>query len=173
MLKRFCNCINPSRPVGGLFVNWNDVDNTCPLFSLVGQEHNAKVVDVYDGDSIKIVIKLSGSFQKFNCRLADIDTPELRSKNMNEKLYAHYVKKKVENDLLNKIIKVKCGKFDKYGRLLIWIFLEGLPDHHTAIYNQYIIKNKWGIQYDGKTKKLWSVHLENNPQLMRRHGVIP
>ena len=92
----------PTRPVGGIFVNWNDVDNTCPLFSLVGQEHNAKVVDVYDGDSIKIVIKLSGTFQKFNCRLADIDTPELRSKNMNEKLYAHYVKKKVENDLLNK-----------------------------------------------------------------------
>ena len=48
----------PTRPVGGIFVNWNDVDNTCPLFSLVGQEHNAKVVDVYDGDSIKIVIKL-------------------------------------------------------------------------------------------------------------------
>jgi hypothetical protein len=92
---------------------------------------------------------------------------------MNEKLYAHYVKKKVENDLLNKIIKVKCGKFDKYGRLLIWVFLEGIPDNKSGIYNQYIINKKWGIRYDGKTKKLWSVHLENNPQLMRRHGVIP
>ena len=59
MFKRLCCCVFPSRPVGGLVINWDDVDNTCPLFSLAGQEHNAKVVDVYDGDSIKIVIKLS------------------------------------------------------------------------------------------------------------------
>ena len=154
MFKRFCNCVFPTRPVGGLFVNWDDVDNTCPIFSLAGQEHNAKVVDVYDGDSIKIVIKLSGTFQKFNCRLADIDTPELRSKNMNEKLYAHYVKKKVESDLLNKIIKIKCGKFDKYGRLLGEIYIN---KNDKKSINQIMIDEGHGYAYEGGTKKAFKV----------------
>ena len=31
-------------------INWDIVDNKTGLFSLEGQEHRAKVVDVYDGD---------------------------------------------------------------------------------------------------------------------------
>ena len=33
-------------------------DNKCPMFTLEGQEHQAKVVNIYDGDTIKIVFKL-------------------------------------------------------------------------------------------------------------------
>ena len=171
MLKRFCNCILPTRHVGGLNLKWDHIDNTVPVFSLAGQTHVVKVVDVYDGDSIKIVIHLSGTFHKFNCRLSGIDTPEMRSKDLTEKLYAHYVKKKVKEHLLNQMVIVDCEKFDKYGRLLIWLSVNN-PEINIP-FNQYIINQEWGIKYDGKTKKLWSTHLKQNPQLMRRKGVIP
>ncbi len=171
MFKNICSCIFPTRPINGSNLNWDDIDNKIPVFSLAGQNHVAKVVDVYDGDSIKIVINLSGTFHKFNCRLAGLDTPELKSHDTSEKLYGHYVKKKVKELLLNKIIVVDCQKFDKYGRLLIYIHLN---DNVIKIpFNQYIINQQWAIPYDGRTKKLWSIHLEQHPELMRRRGVIP
>ena len=33
-------------------------DNKCPMFTLEGQEHQAKVVNIYDGDTIKVVFKI-------------------------------------------------------------------------------------------------------------------
>ena len=38
--------------------DWTKVDNSVGLFSLEGQEHRAKVVDVYDGDTIKCVFPI-------------------------------------------------------------------------------------------------------------------
>ena len=170
MFKNICKCIFPSTPVGGL----NEIGIILIIlvrYFLYVVKHKAKVVDVYDGDTIKIVINFSGSFHKFNCRLADIDTPELQQ-NINEKLYAHFVKKKVSYHLLNEIVTIQCGKFDKYGRLLIWIFTD-MPNCNAKTFNQYIINQNWGIKYDGKTKKLWSIYLEENSHLMKRPGVIP
>ncbi len=171
MFKRFCNCILPTRYVGGVEPNWTNIDNNIPLFSLAGQTHVAKVVDVYDGDSIKIVIHLSGIFHKFNCRLSGIDTPEMRSKDLTEKLYAHYVTKKVKEHLLNKMVIVDCEKFDKYGRLLIWIRVNNPEIPYP--FNEYIIKQNWGIKYDGRTKKLWSIHLKQHPELLTQTDAIP
>ena len=40
-------------------VDWNLVNNDVGLFSFNGQEKEAKVVDVYDGDTCSIVIFLN------------------------------------------------------------------------------------------------------------------
>jgi endonuclease YncB( thermonuclease family) len=79
-------------------IDWANVDNNVELFSLEGQEHLAKVVDVYDGDTIKCVFPIHNTLYRWNCRLSGVDTPELRTrcsieKNMDIKYATIYVTK--------------------------------------------------------------------------------
>ena len=48
---------------------------------------------------------------------------------------------------MQKILKAKLGKFDKYGRLLIEIF-----DNDNISINDKMINKMYAIRYDGKTK---------------------
>ena len=41
----------------------------------------AKVVEVYDGDTCDLVFIRNGDFERFKCRLAEIDTPEMEDGN--------------------------------------------------------------------------------------------
>lgn len=100
-------------------LNTNDV----PLFNLNNCEFHAKCVEVYDGDTITIIIYLFNSFYKFKVRLSYINTPEIRTKNLEEKKAGLEARDHLRELILDKIIKIKCGKFDKYGRLLGEIFL--------------------------------------------------
>ena len=68
-------------------MNTMNVIDDAPEFSLDGYKVNGKVVDVYDGDSVKIVFSLHNSFYKWKCRLEGIDTPELRTYDLKEKEY--------------------------------------------------------------------------------------
>ena len=57
--------------------------NDIELFDLKGQTFDAKVVDVYDGDTCSIVIKLNNQWTKFKVRAYGYDSPEMRpSKNL-------------------------------------------------------------------------------------------
>jgi micrococcal nuclease len=100
-------------------INWDLVNNNIPQFNFEGEIKQAKVVDVYDGDTIKIVFTFSNKLYKFNCRIIGVDTPELRTKNKDEKKYGIHVRDKLREKILNKVVMVECGDFDKYGRLLI------------------------------------------------------
>ena len=103
-------------------IDWDKIDNSINLFTFYGETKLAKCVDVYDGDTIKVVFPLENKLYKWNCRLSGIDTPELRTKNKKEKELGYIVRDKLREKIFNKIIHVKCDKFDKYGRLLIEIF---------------------------------------------------
>ena len=94
-----------------------------PLFTLNGMSTKAKIVKVYDGDTVHAVFELFGKCHRFVCRIAHVDTPELRTKDENEKKRGYEVKSKVSELLLDKIFLIHCCEFDKYGRLLIELTL--------------------------------------------------
>lgn len=50
-----------------------------PEFTLAGNAYYAKVQSIYDGDTLKAIIKFDGKFQKLDVRLNWIDTPEVSS----------------------------------------------------------------------------------------------
>lgn len=131
--------------------NLDDFDDA-PIFSLEGLEIEAKVVSVYDGDTIKCIFPLNKILYKWNCRLSGIDTPEIRTKNLKEKKYGFLVRDNLRNKILNKIVKLKCGKFDKYGRLLVEI----LCKEDNCIINKWLIENKYAFEYNGGKKKSWN-----------------
>jgi micrococcal nuclease len=108
----------------------------------------AKIVHVYDGDTVHAVFSLPNSsiIYKYKLRLAHIDTPELRSKNKNEVKKANEAKKVVEDMILNKIVYLELEGEDKYGRILANIFINNLN------LNQYLIDNKYAYRYEGGTK---------------------
>ena len=60
----------------------NALDKNIPrtdAFNATNIGLSAKVVSVHDGDTCDLVISRNGGLQKFKCRLASIDTPELKT----------------------------------------------------------------------------------------------
>lgn len=136
----------------------------------------ARVIDIYDGDTCTCIIPLFNNYYQFKIRLADIDTCEKKSKNAENKLYALNAKKRLchlvsndfcdidinisKNDLITKlndkcyIIKIKCSIFDKYGRLLAWLFPNNSNKNESIenSFNYILIREKLAYKYDGGTK---------------------
>ena len=100
-------------------MNWDDAVE----FSFEGECKEAKVMSVYDGDTIKVAFPLGGKMYIWNCRLNGIDTPELRTRNKKEKEFGYEVRNKLREKILGKIVKISCDEFDKYGRLLVEVYL--------------------------------------------------
>ena len=134
-------------------VDWDLVNNDVGLFSFKGDAKQAKVVDVYDGDTIKVVFPVQGKLYKFNCRIQHVDTPEIRTRNKLEKKYALKVRDHLREKILGKIVNIVCDDFDKYGRLLIDIKIE------NKLISEWLIANDYAFEYDGGTKKSWETYL--------------
>ncbi len=122
------------------------------FFSLNGQTMKAKVVKVYDGDTIHVVFHLFGNFYKWNCRIAHVDTPELRTKDAEEKKRGYEVRDKLRELILNKIVTLKCYDFDKYGRLLVEVLMEDTNQY----VHEWLITNNYAHKYEGGTKEKWN-----------------
>ena len=138
-------------------MDWSIVNNDTPLFSLEGNFVECKVVDVYDGDTCKVVFPLNEKMYRWNVRLTGYDTPEMRpprsQENRDEEINAarlarDFLKSKVMNQ--DQLVYIKCGEFDKYGRLLGTLFIN--QEDEVSV-NDLMIQNGHGYAYDGGTKK--------------------
>tara|TARA_B100001287_G_scaffold276446_1_gene287288 strand:+ start:3922 stop:4359 length:438 start_codon:yes stop_codon:yes gene_type:complete len=137
-------------------MDWDNV-NDAPLFSKCVDNKNveAKIISVYDGDTVKAIFPLNGVLYKWNCRLTGIDTPEIRTSDRLQKKFGYEVRDHLRNKILNKVVTLKCQDLDKYGRLLteIWIGEQNI--------NQWLIDSGYAFAYDGGTKQSWSSFLLN------------
>ena len=94
-------------------------------------EYRAKVIKVYDGDTVTVDIELGFNIvlHKQKIRLIGINTPEVRGPEKNEGIIARDALRK---RILNKkvILKTYKDKKGKYGRWLgeIWIDDESIND---------------------------------------------
>ena len=118
-------------------------------FSLNSYICDAKIIKVYDGDTVTAIFEYKNELYKWSCRLLGIDTPEIKSKNENEKNLAIIARDALNNKIANKVVKLHCFDFDKYGRILVEIYLDDL---HI---NQWLIDEKYANKYDGGTKTEW------------------
>jgi len=127
--------------------------------TLEGQEFTAKVVYIYDGDTVHVVFKAFGEYYRWNSRIMGVDTPELRTKNEKEKKKGYEVRDELRNHFQDKIVKIKCSEFDKYGRLLIDIYVpDDVPNpHNNVLLSEWLIGNQYAYAYDGGTKQAWDL----------------
>ena len=112
-----------------------------------------KVENIVDGDTIDVLIDLGFDilFQS-RVRLAGIDTPESRTKDLKEKALGleskEYLKKHIK-DAKSVVIKTeKMDSSEKYGRILGWVYVNG----DTESLNDKMINDGYAWGYMGDTK---------------------
>lgn len=120
-----------------------------PMFSLNGYLTEAKVVKVYDGDTVHVVFKYFEKYYRWIGRIAHVDTPELRTKNLEEKKKGYEVRDKLRELIFGKVVQLHCHEFDKYGRLLIDIQIDDIK------VDEWLITNGYAKKYEGGTKEKW------------------
>ncbi len=153
-----CGYRNNLKETGETKINLNDLTDDVKLFTLENEIFDAKIVRVYDGDTCFAVFFLNNQPVKFRIRMFGYDSPEMKpSLNLpdreNEIKKAHQAKSELEKLVLNKIVKLECGNWDKYGRLLGKIYIKDSNNNDIYV-NDYMINNGYGYSYLGGTKKI-------------------
>lgn len=116
--------------------------------------HVKQILSVVDGDTIDVVIDLGFdvSFTS-RVRLAGVDTPESRTKDLKEKALGleskEWLKHQLEGATDIVIQTEKPDSAEKYGRILGWLFINDEDDS----LNEQMINSGYAWEYDGGTKK--------------------
>jgi len=112
--------------------------------------YEATLIKIIDGDTIDAMVDLGfNMWIEIRIRLNGIDTPEIRTRDLEEKAKGFVAKKRLTEVLRshsNKFIIISHGR-DKYGRCLGEIMVEG-----NSV-NQLLIDEGLAIPYDGGKKK--------------------
>ena len=139
--------------------------------------YNFRVVSidrVVDGDTIDVSIDLGFDLiKKERVRIAGIDTPEKRTRDLEEKALGidatNWMKKNLEDtiagdDELTIRTELVCG-MGKYGRLLGWLYV-GESDLSL---NEIMIEQGYAWAYDGGTKQK---NFEELREIRRSFGTL-
>ena len=133
-----------------------------------------EITKVLDGDTIDVTIDLGFDlFKKERVRIAGVDTPEKRTRNLEEKALGvdatNWLKEKLESTLAGDdeltIRTELVGGVGKYGRLLGWLYV---GESNVSLNEQMIIEG-YAHAYDGGTKDM---NLEALREIRRSHGTL-
>ena len=139
--------------------------------------YNFRVVEinrVLDGDTIDVTIDLGFDlYKKERVRVAGVDTPEKRTKNLEEKALGidatNWLKEKLEGAISGddelSVRTELVGGVGKYGRLLGWLYI---GDAEISL-NEQMIEEGYAHAYDGGTKDM---NLEALREIRRQHGTL-
>jgi len=113
---------------------------------------------VLDGDTIDVTIDLGFDlYKKERVRIAGVDTPEKRTRDLEEKALGidatNWLKKKLEDTIAGdeelSIRTELVGGMGKYGRLLGWLYI----GEDLISLNELMIDEGFAWEYDGGTKQ--------------------
>ena len=128
-------------------------------------EYKAKVIKVVDGDTIDVDIDLGFSviLAKQRIRLYGIDTPESRTRDLEEKFYgklsAQFLKDRCKKGSYI-TLSTHLDKKGKFGRILGELIVDGKN------LNTQMIKEHLAVKYFGQSKDdIESAHLKNRRKL--------
>ena len=139
--------------------------------------YNFRVVSidkVLDGDTIDVTIDLGFDlFKKERVRIAGVDTPEKRTRDLEEKALGldatYWMKEKLESTIAGDeelTIRTELkGGVGKYGRLLGWLYV----GEDTVSLNEQMITEGYAWEYDGGTKQK---NFEELREIRRSFGTL-
>ena len=117
-----------------------------------------KIDKVLDGDTIDVTIDLGFDlYKKERVRVAGVDTPEKRTRDLEEKALGidatNWLKEKLTETIKGDeelLIRTELkGGVGKYGRLLGWLYIGDA----TISLNEQMITEGYAWEYDGGTKQ--------------------
>ena len=133
-----------------------------------------KIVKVLDGDTIDVLIDLGFDlYKKERVRIAGVDTPEKRTRDLEEKELGIHATNWMKDKLTETIkgdeeltIRTELkGGMGKYGRLLGWLYV---GDSDLSL-NEQMITEGYAWAYDGGTKQK---NFEDLREIRRAHGTL-
>ena len=139
--------------------------------------YNFRVIEinrVLDGDTIDVTIDLGFDlYKKERVRVAGVDTPEKRTRDLEEKELGidatNWLKEKLEGAIEGDddlVIRTELvGGVGKYGRLLGWLYI---GDGDVSL-NEQMIEEGYAFPYDGGTKVK---DFEQLREIRRQHGTL-
>ena len=139
--------------------------------------YNFRVIEitkVLDGDTIDVLIDLGFDlYKKERVRIAGVDTPEKRTRDLEEKALGidatNWLKDKLEGAISGDddlVIRTELvGGVGKYGRLLGWLYV----GDSTISLNEQMINAGYAWEYDGGTKQK---NFEELREIRRRLGTL-
>jgi|TARA_A100001035_G_scaffold227747_1_gene189115 micrococcal nuclease len=129
---------------------------------------------VLDGDTIDVTIDLGFDlYKKERVRIAGVDTPEKRTRDLEEKELGidatNWLKEKLDGAIAGDddlVIRTELvGGVGKYGRLLGWLYI---GDADSSL-NEQMIDEGYAWPYDGGTKQK---NFEDLREIRRAHGTL-
>ena len=117
-----------------------------------------EIIKVLDGDTIDVIIDLGFDlYKKERVRIAGVDTPEKRTRDLEEKALGidatDWLKDQLDGAISGEddlVIRTELdGGVGKYGRLLGWLYI----GDETESINERMIQQGYAWKYDGGTKK--------------------
>ena len=139
--------------------------------------YNFRVIEitkVLDGDTIDVLIDLGFDlYKKERVRVAGVDTPEKRTRDLEEKALGidatNWLKDKLEGAISGDddlVIRTELvGGVGKYGRLLGWLYI---GDASVSL-NEQMIEEGYAWEYDGGTKQK---NFDELREIRRAHGTL-
>ena len=139
--------------------------------------YNFRVIEitkVLDGDTIDVLIDLGFDlYKKERVRIAGVDTPEKRTRDLEEKALGidatNWLKDKLEGAINGDddlVIRTELvGGVGKYGRLLGWLYI---GDASVSL-NEQMIEEGYAWEYDGGTKQK---NFNDLREIRRAHGTL-
>ena len=133
-----------------------------------------KINRVVDGDTIDVTIDLGFDLlKKERVRVAGVDTPEKRTRDLEEKALGidatNWLKAALDGAIAGDddlIIRTELvGGVGKYGRLLGWLYI---GDSDLSL-NEQMITEGYAWEYDGGTKQK---NFEELREIRRAHGTL-
>lgn len=132
-------------------------------------EYRCKLRKVVDGDTVDIDIDLGfGVWLKDErVRLYGVDTPESRTRDLEEKKYGLAAKEYVKNFLDDEWLTLKTKEYDskgKFGRILgeLW----RTSSYADKSLNDYLVEKHHAVPYLGQSKEdIAEQHLLNRSKL--------
>ncbi len=132
-------------------------------------EYNYKLVKVVDGYTIDVDIDLGFGVWLRNqrIRMMGIDTPESRTRDLEEKKFGLLAKDKLQTLLANgKVIKTFKDAKGKFGRILADVIVYHSAEDRWCGATEIMIAQGYGVKYEGQSKEeIQEAHLANRKKL--------
>ena len=129
-------------------------------------EYSCGITRIVDGDTVDAEIDLGFDIiYKSRVRLYGIDTPESRTRDLDEKARGKLAAKFLSDAILHAdtlVIQTKLDKKGKFGRVLGVLVADGVD------LNQALIDNHLAVAYTGQSKDdIEAQHLANKEELLK------
>lgn len=130
-------------------ISWANTVEFVPIVN------GGKVIKVYDCDTITIACKIpysetiaeSNIVYRFHIRLLGIDSPEIKSRDANDKTIAILARDRLSMMILHKNVTLKNKSIDKYGRILANVVTEDGID-----LSSWALRERYAVPYNGGAK---------------------